>query len=193
MIIWVRKATISMTLIEKPSELDIFWSPVKVVTAEHGADTEVTAQNGADTEMQNPFKIKKKFSVEECIRKGRVNPCWTLNLTHLSNHGKENGWNLLLAKRDLQCCGIIPIVGYADCFKWLFAIQQCWNIYERKLWLTEHWPMYFRFVVIFFWLAKWSCKRKIVQWREKNLLAQKWQTFSWLERKDYRTNILKSK
>jgi hypothetical protein len=61
MIIWVRKATISMTLIEKPSELDIFWSPVKVVTAENGADTEVTAENGADTEMQNPFKIKKNL------------------------------------------------------------------------------------------------------------------------------------
>jgi DNA-binding response OmpR family regulator len=47
-----------MTLIEKPSELDKFWSPVKVVTAENGSDTDVTAENGADTEMQNPFKIK---------------------------------------------------------------------------------------------------------------------------------------
>lgn len=24
------------------------------------------------------------------------------------------------------------------CFKWLFAIQQCWNILERKLWSTEY-------------------------------------------------------
>jgi hypothetical protein len=38
-----------MTLIEKPSELDIFWSPVKVVTAENGADTEVIQENSADT------------------------------------------------------------------------------------------------------------------------------------------------